>query len=109
MLMLDTFPGDSYVCLVFAARILCNAFADQDYRAGGSLALPGGNVFWVFFRAYATELICSSNMETSVINRSEVSDWILHLTGADTHQKPRKNVKNLVLFQKKKQITLDKL
>lgn len=50
------------------------------------------------FHACATELICSSDMETSVISRADAGDWIPHLTGADTQQKSGRNVKILVPF-----------
>jgi len=96
MRMLDMFPGESCVCLVFAARIGCTAFTAWDYGACSSLSFPGGNR--LFSHHCATHLICSSNMETSVISRPEAGDWIPSLSGFDIHQKLSRNVKILYLF-----------
>lgn len=42
--MLDTFPGESCVCLLFAAGIGCTAFTASGNGTRVSLAFPWGNV-----------------------------------------------------------------
>lgn len=89
MHMLNTFPGESWECLVFAARLGCTTFAAWDCGVCVSLAFPA-KLF--VFHACTTELNCSRSMETSVHSRPQAGNWIPHMSGADTHQKFSRHV-----------------